>query len=201
MTDTWTAEDAQAFLDEREPHTQSTTIYKKNSLLDRIEELQSELGEARKLDKSENRLPESPRIEAEIEELRQEYLDSAQRFTFRELPRARYEKIQADHPPRKDEPDDSPWNVQTFPPALFAAASYEPRLSEAAAKVLWGDIDADDEDRALPFTESRKLFNAVVMAQSKGARIPLAVSGTGKTRTTEPSSSTAALEESPEASS
>lgn len=185
--------DAEAFLAARTPHRQHISIVTKNDLTDRVATLEAQLAAARRLDQRENRIPEAPRIESALEQLRDDIRASSQEFWFREIPRFEYETLAASHPPRKeDRTAGAEWHAETFPPALIAAASDDPKLTTQAATALW---------RGLPFGEARKLWLTALACQSKVGAVPLPVSGIAATATTATSSDTAHPEESPAASS
>lgn len=181
------------FLSQREGNEDSCQIVMKGRLADEISRLQDEFKMARRLDESENRVPQAPGIADQIEALRAEMEASARTFEFEELPRHEYEDLIGEHPPRKvDSEGGAQWNADTFPPALIAAASKEPKLTPKDAQRLWDD---------LPFGEARRLWLTALSPQGKVGSVPLAVSGTGSTTTIGTKSGTADQEESPEASS
>lgn len=188
--------DVDAFLNEREGYESTVRIVTKGRLLDEIKQLESQLAAAKRLDETENRLPEAPKIQERIAELRAEVERTAKEFRFKEVPRHVYEALIAEFPPSRAEREASdepiPWSPDKFPPALIAAASVDPKLDRESAKKLW---------RGLPFGEARRLFVAALQPQGKVGAVPLAVSGTGATPTTGTNSGTADPEGSPEASS
>lgn len=188
--------DVDAFLEQREGYEASCRVVTKSRLLDEIKQLQDELVTARRLDDTENRLPEAPKLAERIAELREEIDRTSKVFRFREIPRHVYEALIAEFPPSRAEKEAAeeplPWSPEKFPPALIAAASLEPRLDREAAKKLW---------KGLPFGEARRLFTTALQPQGKVGAVPLAVSGIRETRTTGTSSDTAHPEGSPEVSS
>lgn len=185
--------DVDAFLSEREGHEAACKIVMKARLVDEISRLHDDLKEAKRRDEWENREPEAPQIQQRIEALREEMEASAREFRFKELPRHVYEALVAEFPPRKEDAEaGAAWNAEKFPPALIAAASAEPGLDRQAATKLW---------KGLPFGEARRLWITALAPQTKVGAVPLAVSGTGQTPTTETKSGTAPLEGSPDPSS
>lgn len=185
--------DVDAFLDEREAHTASCRIVRKNHLADEIARLEDEVVLARRLDESENRAPQAPKIAKQIEALRQDMEASSVEFVFEEIPAHIFDALVNEVPPSKDDKaEGAAWSPDKFPPLLLAAASKEPKLDREQARKLW---------RGLPKGEQNKLWLAAFGIQTRVGRIPLAVSGTGTTPTTGTSSDTAPQEESPEADS
>lgn len=190
MSDSFNVDD---FLDEREGYEASCRIVTKARLLDEVRRLEGELKAAKKLDTSENRIPEAPRIQERIDEMRSELESTAREFRFREIPRHVYETLIAECPPRQEDLDaGAQWHADRFPPLLIAAASADPELSREDAKKLW---------KQLPFGEARRLFVTALQPQGKVGGVPLAERGTGQTPTTDGNSGTAPPEGSPEESS
>lgn len=194
-----TSFDVDAFLGEREPHRGVARIVVKNHLVDQIAELERVYRDAKKIDEKENRIPEAPGIAEQLATARTELEASARLFIFEEIPGHLWDTLVREHPPTKQHRDAAKeegatvsWNPDTFPPALFAAASVDPKLDREGAKKLW---------RGLPHGERFKLWTAAFGCQQKVGRVPLPVSGTGTTPTTATSSDTAPPEASPEASS
>lgn len=87
------------------------------------------------------------RAQAEAEAARAAYDKIAVRLTFRALPRAELEKLQAEHPPTEEqEKDGAAWNSETFPAALIAATSMDGMPVDYAQHLLdtWSAGDAAD---------------------------------------------------------
>jgi hypothetical protein len=123
----------------------STTITLRGDLVDEVDRLEEEMVEAAKVDKTENREPEAPRIAERIQDIEREAAESEVEFTFRGLGRGQFAKLIADHPPRADgerdlfEATDLPYNAETFPPALMAMCCISP--AELAGDLGNGKID------------------------------------------------------------
>lgn len=185
--------DVDDFLDQREGWEASCRIVTKGGLLEEVKRLESDLKVAKKADESENRVPEAPKIQDRIDELRSQLESTSREFRFREIPRHVYETLITENPPRKEDVEaGAQWHAEKFPPLLIAAAASDPELSREDAKKLW---------RNLPFGEARRLFVTALQPQGKVGAVPLAERGTGPTPITETTSGTAAPEDSPEASS
>ncbi len=91
----------------------------------------------------------------ELERLQAEAVETGAvvRFSFRSIGRKAYEKLREEHPPTEEQQKQAreeglsvglsaemsrlQWNADTFPPALVAAASYEPKISEEEAWELF----------------------------------------------------------------
>lgn len=185
--------DVDAFLEEREGHTASCSIVTKSGLVEELDRLSDELKAAKRQDDSLNRIPEAPKIQARIDEIREEMQESAREFRFKEIPRHLYESLIGECPPRQEDKEaGSMWHAEKFPPLLIAAAAEEPKLTREDAHKLW---------KGLPFGEARRLWITALAPQGKVGSVPLASSGIGQTPTTGMKSDTADPEESPEASS
>src|SRR5690606_39422956 len=167
-----------AFLDEREGYESTVRMFTKGRLLDEIKQLESQLAAAKRLDETENRLPEAPKIQERIAELRAEVERTAKEFRFKEVPRHVYEALIAEFPPSRAEREASdepiPWSPDKFPPALIAAASVDPKLDRESAKKLL---------RGLPFVYARRLFVAELQPHGTVGVGPLVFSVAGATQT------------------
>ncbi len=90
---------------------------------------------------------------------------------FRAIGTKAYDKLLGKHPPRPEQKiEGASYNIDTFGPAIIAACSVEPELSEDEAKQLW---DSDDWSRG----EIMTLFRAAVEVCNKGLDIPFTESG------------------------
>ncbi len=96
---------------------------------------------------------------AELERLQEEAIVSGDvvTFTFRSIGRKAYERLIEEHPPTEAQQKDAreeglaaglsaqlsrlSWNADTFPPALIAAASVAPKISNEEAWELYNDSD------------------------------------------------------------
>lgn len=75
--------------------------------------------------------------------------DNAVTFTFRAIGRERFEAIVLEHPPTKDQKEQARkagehrlgWNLDTFPIALIAESSHEPKLAKHEVEELWKSED------------------------------------------------------------
>lgn len=177
------------FLAERGRRTEKVPVLLRSDLMAERNDLQRAWAEAVVLDERENRLPEAPGLRKQIDELNERIDQSAQWFTFTEISRYDYEKLLRQHPPKGANKDEYMWDPETFPPALIAAASLEPKLSLPDATQLW---------RELPRGEAGRLFQGALAPQLGPGDLPLASSGIGKTPSIDGSSGTADLEESPD---
>lgn len=181
------------FLKERVRRTERVAVLLRQDLIDERDQLLREWMDAKALDERENRTPQAPKIQKRVDALNEQIEASAQWFEFGEIGRYEYEKLLRRYPAKgADKASDMVWDPEEFPPALMAATSVDPKLSLADATKLF---------RQLPRGDAGRLFNAALSAQFGPGDLPLAFSGTGRTRTTGEKSGTADLEESQEASS
>lgn len=90
-------------------------------------------------------------VEARIATLRKRLEEFRVDFRLRGLGDRRYERLVAEHPPRKTEDgsvnpkDNLGWDRTTFPAALVRAAVVEPELDDEDWRLLLGDDDQDGQ--------------------------------------------------------
>jgi hypothetical protein len=104
----------------------------RHDLVVRHEELEAELNAAILDDSAMNRLPEAPRIVADIEALETEIEASKVSFKFRAIGKRAWADLIAKHPPTKDQRVAHPGvdhNPETFPITAIAASCIEPVLT------------------------------------------------------------------------
>ncbi len=139
----------------KKPVTRSVEIFLDSEVATDINRAQARLNDL------EERLGKDPhrrdlqikreQVEAELERLQAEAAESGAvaTFSFRALGRKAYEKLIEEHPVTKEQQREARergadvglptqigrlhWNADTFPPALVAAASYEPKISHEEA--------------------------------------------------------------------
>jgi hypothetical protein len=88
-------------------------------LLKDISELEQMVAVAEHLDQQENRVPEAPKLRQRLDELRKVAEESAEFFTFQELPRLTFKELIRQHP----DPDGKMrWDEDRFAPALLEAS-------------------------------------------------------------------------------
>lgn len=105
-------------------------------LAHRIQELERDLREAKRLDAREHRTPQAPVIQAELDDLYGQADRAAVQFTFEELGRADFRALIAEHP---DPTGKTRWNEDTFAPALIAACCVEPEMELEDAEAIWNE--------------------------------------------------------------
>jgi len=85
---------------------------------------------------------------------------------FRALGAKAYDDLLAEHPPtKKDKEDGGVWNGDTFPPALIAASSMDPKISVEEATEVW---TSPDWSRG----ELYDMFSRLVRLNQEGLDIP-----------------------------
>lgn len=93
------------------------------------------------------------------------------RMVFLALNGDEYDALTAAHPPTpKQKADNHTWNPDTFPPALIAAVSSQPKLSVEQAKALWKHKDWSAGEQAT-------LFSRALEVCQSGLSVPFSVSG------------------------
>ena len=139
----------------------------------------------------------------EIEQMVESARDSEATFVFKAMGRRGYDELVSKHPPKKadrdiakrladetGQPHSAEFDSDSFPPALIAASSLEPLMSETDAIALWNDPDWNG-------AELIKLFNTALMVNSLAGDIPFGLRGIGVTPSTGSKSTTATKPESP----
>lgn len=134
-----------------------------------VEELNRRLAELK--ERPTDRLvgnPEARRIAEQIEALRAEMAEATVKFRLRALPHREYAKLEAQHPPRKDDDRDTTvgFNLETFPEPLIRACLVEPQLDDDAWQHL---IDS------LTFHQWDALFTAALMLNRREVSIPFSL--------------------------
>jgi len=89
-----------------------------------------------------------------------------------------YDELLAGHPPtgkqKKDDPN-TPYNHETFPPALIAACAAEPTMTIEQATELW---ESDHWSRG----ELSTLFFGCIEVNAKGLDVPFSENDSGTTQ-------------------
>lgn len=173
------------------PARRTVAICLDGSIAGRLEVLQEQWRAASGFDAEHNVNPTAPRISDEIAALAVEADRATVSFTIEALGATAWRRLVAEHPPPADDLDGWRWDMETFPPAAVAASCIDPKMSEDQAVAL---------AERLSDGQWNKLLGAV-MAVNLGDDIPKFASGTGAAPTSEPSWTTAPLEESLTASS
>lgn len=91
---------------------------------------------------------ELAQLEEELEALWDEAADSIVTFTFQDIGRKKYDDLVTAHPPTDEQKEEwkanggegtLAYNVETFPTALIAAASFEPKITVKQADQIFED--------------------------------------------------------------
>lgn len=163
----------------RKPRTKTVWIALDADLLARMEELERQIRIEERVDERENRPPVAPRLKAELDALHSRENESAQPFTFQQLPRREYRTLLDAHP--SDNPQKA-WDDDTFAPALIAACAIDPVIPLEAAQTLcdeWG------------WAEFNTLFLACLNVNAEESQVPFSVRESAGTRNSPSSSATA----------
>lgn len=92
--------------------------------------------------------------------------DAKASMLFKALGSKAYDELIAEHPPTSaDKKDGGVWNSETFPPALIAECSLEPRMSVEDAASLW---KSEDWSRGELFD----IFTRLVRLNQEGLDVP-----------------------------
>jgi len=114
-------------------------------------------------------------IEARLAELREQLEQYAEPFKLRALDDRAYDRLTAQHSPRKAEdggthPDDrGGWNAETFPEALIRAVVVEPELDDEDWTLLLGD---DEHSGQLSSGQQEMLFLEALALSRTRADVP-----------------------------
>jgi hypothetical protein len=105
-------------------------------------------------------------LASELEEVRELMRSSEVPFRFRALPRTELSALVAAHP---GSPDQN-WNPETYPPALVAASSLDPKMTVEQVEELF-EILNDDQRGDLFFAANRANTSAVSVPSSRVASV------------------------------
>ena len=174
----------------------SVTIQLDGEIADRLAELRNEYNNARdeertRTDHDLSQPLDSNTLASKIARLVKKAEETEQVFKFKAIGRAQVEKLQSSHPPtdkdrkegreiaeaqgtRYQEPE---WNSETYPPALIAASSLSPTMTEKEALELWSDP-------AWNQAELMKLWACALTVNHAAGDIPLGLRGIGETPNT-----------------
>lgn len=95
---------------------------------------------------------------------------------FKSISPRYYDSLVSQHQPTKEQAKEgATWNLETFPPALIAACSADPIISDEVAASLW---DSEDWSRG----ELMDLFYAVAKLNNDGLDIPFTENGSATTQ-------------------
>lgn len=178
------------------PREVSTTISLRGDLVGRIKQAQAKVDEAMRFDQEHNTPDTAPGLKAELDRLVEDYEAGKVTFTFRSLPHDEWMDIHARHPPSdEDRVLGLDYHSVTFPIAAMAASCVSPegvtedKIRELAERLAHGPFQA--------------LFEACMTANLgvEDEAIPFSAAAIGAIIDSAPSSTTAAHEASPTASS
>lgn len=138
-------------------------------ILREIDGLERALSVQRRIDETENVPPKAPRMEKELERLKEEAQAAAEEFTFQELPRPTYRALMAAHP---SDDKNLRWDDETFAPALLHACCVSHDFSEDQWKTLWDEW---------PSWVVYPMFAACYEVCEEPSRVPFGSGSSGRT--------------------
>lgn len=120
----------------------------------------------------------------QIEAIEAEMLESTFELTFEALSSHQFLRLKAKHRPRKEDREQRlDFNMDTFPPALFAACAVDPVMTEDQAETLVQKVNDG---------QFAKIWNAVLILNIGDDTAPKSVMPSGQGATSSESSTTAA---------
>lgn len=161
------------------PRVKTVSIQLDGTIAAEIETAQAALVEAKRADSRSDSMadaPKAPIVQERLNALIEQAQDTVQVFKFRSIGRQAYELLLRKHKPtaaQRKEEKTIQFNPDTFPPALVAAASYDPVITEEEAIEIFDDPDWNN-------AELLKLYFAAEGAQSESTDIPLSSTATGQ---------------------
>lgn len=167
-------------LAEATPKTVTVRVCLRGDLLARHAYLEQELAAARRLDETENRLPEARGIAEQIQALETEIEGSLVQFTFQCIGQRAWTDLLLEYPPTAEQKEQ--WreegigygfNPETFPPVAVAKAAIEPKMTEADAESLY---------RLMSFNEWQRLWGACLAANVEAADVPFSLAASAVLR-------------------
>lgn len=194
----------------KKPNEKSCMIVLDPSLQHELDEVEAEL---EMLDRNQNRINRTGGSLADdtnkrIEELLSKYADLEEQaedvtveFRFQDIGRRRYDELVHKHPPTDEEKKEYkdaggegvlPYSFNTFPPALVAATSLEPKITEVEATEMFSTWSEGDLEH---------IFNTALLVCKEPSSVPKSRPGIEKIRGSLRNSTTAPSEESPTLSS
>jgi hypothetical protein len=157
----------------KKPNETSVEVILDPELTRSIEELQRRLATAKRQDERQNRAPEAPAIQKEIDELldKLEQSEAKVEFKFRDPGRQKFDALVDACPPTeedkklaKEQNTGAPsWHPQTFVPGLISLCAVDPELSIEEATEIYNDWGRGDVEA---------LFNSALQVCLEQASIP-----------------------------
>jgi hypothetical protein len=151
----------------RKPRETTTWVVLDHDLVVRHEQVERDLRLARLTDERENRIPQAPKLQAELDELEQDIHEAAVPFRFRAMPRKAYRELIEAHP---DPAGEKRWNDETFPPALIAACAVDPEMTLEQATTVYEKWDEN---------QASTLFATAYIVNEGETKVPLAATSPG----------------------
>jgi hypothetical protein len=174
----------------RKPRVEKIGVPIDQQLLEDISEMERAIEIQKVMDAQLNRVPEAPRTQAKLNELRDKATDAAEWFTFQEMPRKAFKELVRKHPPvdARGKPGKGRWNEETFAPALLAASCVSHDFTEDQWRELWDEWGA---------WIMYPLFACAYQVNEDDSQVPFGSRKSGGTRDSETSSTSADGSESP----
>jgi hypothetical protein len=178
-------EDIDALIDGITPVQASVDLCLRGELYAELDRLVDELERLSewKPGEGDGLAPVDPRnaLREQINNLREEMLGSSKRFVFQAIGDKDASDILANHPAPKNEQGEPvypgyDWHPQTYPVAIVAAASLDPKLTEAQAGRLFDKLNLDQRN---------EMFAGALRAMSRRLDIPFFEAASEKAAETE----------------
>lgn len=137
----------------KKPVVKTVVIPLDSELVDRYEKARSELEVLRiRVDANRERdgdlIDKLDAAQDRYDALRAEMEENSVEFKFHSIGRPAYEALLLQHPPTKEQKEAArkvgeraAYNADTFPPALLAASSFEPKMELHEAEEIWKSSD------------------------------------------------------------
>ena len=161
--------DITEILEAKRPSLEVAWILLNPELQIRLDALQAELSSARIYDTRHNERDRAPAVEEQIDVLEVEISESRIPFTFKAIGRENYSKLLDEFKAREDNDQDQEvgFDVDEFPPRLFALSAVDPAMDLAQAHQIWDGGDGQWSD-----AETTKLLVAAIRANKESIDVP-----------------------------
>lgn len=148
----------------KKPNEVSVEMVLNPELTRTIDELERRHVQAARRDAKENRTPEAPGIQKQIDQLREEAEAEKTTFVFRDIGRRKFDALVEAFPPTASQKKDNfQWDPDKFCPALLSASAVDPKMSDLDAQEIYDEWGRGDVEA---------LFNAALQACLEQASVP-----------------------------
>lgn len=183
----------------RKPRTDTVWVPMDGEVLEEIAQLEKLVVVAERMDETEHRTPEAPRLRSQLSELQEAAEAAAVPFTFTEINRRQYRALIEACPPTDPK---WKWDEDKFAPLLIAASCSQPDLTTIPradfVRLLAPGVNADDlAEHAGPAFEiwdgwseaaAYVLYGTAYGVNAQATNIPFSVTATARTPASQPNS-------------